>query len=34
VYPPDSAPGEEMYLIRDGVVVIPKNTEIPQGTVI
>ena len=34
VYPPGSAPGKEMYLIRDGIVVIPKNTEIPQGTVI
>ena len=26
--------GEEMYVIRDGIVVIPKNTEIPEGTVI
>jgi glucose-1-phosphate adenylyltransferase len=33
-YPPDCAPGKEMYVIRDGIVVIPKNTEIPEGTVI
>lgn len=33
-YPPDSRPGEEMYVIRDGIVVIPKNTEVPDGTVI
>jgi glucose-1-phosphate adenylyltransferase len=33
-YPPDCEPGKEMYVIRDGVVVIPKNTEIPEGTVI
>jgi glucose-1-phosphate adenylyltransferase len=34
VYPPDSRSGEEMYVIRDGIVVIPKNVEIPQGMVI
>lgn len=34
VYPPDSAPGTELYVIRDGIVVIPKNSEIPSGTVI
>jgi glucose-1-phosphate adenylyltransferase len=34
VYPPHSPPGQEMYVIRDGVVVIPKNTEIPAGTLI
>jgi glucose-1-phosphate adenylyltransferase len=34
VFPPDSKPGEEMYVIRDGIVVIPKNTTIPDGTVI
>jgi glucose-1-phosphate adenylyltransferase len=33
-YPSDCSPGQEMYVIRDGVVVIPKNTEIPEGTVI
>jgi glucose-1-phosphate adenylyltransferase len=32
VFPPDAKPGEEMYVIRDGIVVIPKNTEIPDGT--
>ncbi len=34
VYPPDSPPGRELYVIRDGIVVIPKNTEIPDGMVI
>ena len=34
VFPPDAKPGEEMYVIRDGIVVVPKNTEIPAGTVI
>ena len=34
VFPPDSKPGKEMYVVRDGIVVIPKNTEIPDGTVI
>ena len=34
IYPPESERGEELYVIRDGVVVIPKNTEIPDGTVI
>jgi glucose-1-phosphate adenylyltransferase len=34
VYPPGSSPGEETYVIRDGIVVIPKNTEIPAGMVI
>jgi glucose-1-phosphate adenylyltransferase len=34
VYPPDSPRGQEMYFIRDGIVVIPKNTEIPDGTII
>jgi glucose-1-phosphate adenylyltransferase len=33
-YPPECSPGKEMYVIRDGIVVIPKNTEIPEGTVI
>jgi glucose-1-phosphate adenylyltransferase len=33
-YPPGCKPGEEMYVIRDGIVVIPKNSEIPPGTVI
>jgi glucose-1-phosphate adenylyltransferase len=33
-YPPDCRPGQEMYVIRDGIVVIPKNTEIPEGTII
>jgi glucose-1-phosphate adenylyltransferase len=33
-YPPDCLPGQEMYVIRDGIVVVPKNTEIPEGTVI
>ncbi len=34
VYPSDSPPGRELYVIRDGIVVIPKNTEIPDGMVI
>jgi len=34
IYPPDGRRGEEMYVIRDGIVVLPKNTEIPDGTVI
>jgi glucose-1-phosphate adenylyltransferase len=34
MYPPDGRRGEEMYVIRDGIVVLPKNTEIPDGTVI
>jgi glucose-1-phosphate adenylyltransferase len=34
IYPPDSPPGMEFYMVREGVVVIPKNTEIPDGTVI
>ncbi len=34
IYPAGSPPGRELYVIRDGVVVIPKNTEIPDGTVI
>jgi len=34
VFPPDARPGEEMYVIKEGIVVIPKNTEIPPGTVI
>jgi glucose-1-phosphate adenylyltransferase len=33
-YPPGCARGKEMYVIQDGIVVIPKNTEIPPGTVI
>ncbi|MBN1641323.1 MAG: glucose-1-phosphate adenylyltransferase [Anaerolineae bacterium] len=33
-YPPGCEPGEEMYVIRDGIVVIPKNSVIPPGTVI
>jgi glucose-1-phosphate adenylyltransferase len=33
-YPTGCPPGQEMYVIRDGVVVVPKNTEIPEGTVI
>jgi len=23
---------DELYVVRDGIVVIPKNTEIPAGT--
>jgi glucose-1-phosphate adenylyltransferase len=34
VYPEDCPRGQETYIIRDGIVVIPKNTEIPDGTVI
>ena len=34
IVPADSRRGEETYVIRDGVVVIPKNTVIPDGTVI
>jgi glucose-1-phosphate adenylyltransferase len=34
IYPPGSPPGKELYVIRDGIVVVPKNTEIPDGTVI
>jgi len=34
VFPPDARPGEEIYVIRDGIVVVPKNTEIPPGTMI
>jgi glucose-1-phosphate adenylyltransferase len=34
MYPPDCRRGEETYVIRDGIVVLPKNTEIPDGTVI
>ena len=34
VYPPDSKPGQELYVIKDGIVVIPKNSEIPPGMVI
>ncbi len=34
VYPPGSKPGEELYVIRDGIVVIPKNTEIPDRMII
>ena len=34
IYPPGCERGEELYVIRDGIVVIPKNTEIPDGTVI
>jgi glucose-1-phosphate adenylyltransferase len=34
VFPTRSLPGDEMYVVRDGIVVIPKNTEIPDGTVI
>jgi len=34
VYPPGSPPGKELYVVRDGIVVIPKNTEVPDGTVI
>lgn len=33
-YPPGSPRGQELYVIRDGIVVIPKNTELPDGTVI
>jgi glucose-1-phosphate adenylyltransferase len=33
-YPPDCPQGQEMYVICDGIVVVPKNTEIPEGTVI
>ena len=32
--PADCPRGQELYVIRDGIVVIPKNTEIPDGTVI
>lgn len=34
VYPPGAPPGKELYVVRDGIVIIPKNTEIPDGTVI
>ncbi len=34
VYPPGSPPGKELYVIRDGIVVIPKNTTIPDNMVI
>jgi glucose-1-phosphate adenylyltransferase len=34
VYPPGSPPGKELYVVRDGIIVIPKNTEVPDGTVI
>lgn len=34
IYPPGAPPGKELYVIRDGIVVVPKNTEIPDGTVI
>jgi glucose-1-phosphate adenylyltransferase len=34
VYPEDALHGKETYVIRDGIVVIPKNTEIPDGTII
>lgn len=34
VYPPGSRPGKELYVIRDGIVVVPKNTAIPDGMVI
>jgi len=34
IYPPGAPPGKELYVIRDGIVVIPKNTEIPDGMVI
>jgi glucose-1-phosphate adenylyltransferase len=33
-YPSECERGEELYVIRDGIVVIPKNTEIPDGMVI
>jgi glucose-1-phosphate adenylyltransferase len=32
--PADCPRGQELYVIRDGIVVIPKNSEIPDGTVI
>jgi len=32
VYPEGCASGQVMYVIRDGIVVIPKNTEIADGT--
>jgi hypothetical protein len=31
-YPSNAAQGKEMYVVQDGIVVIPKNTEIPDGT--
>ena len=34
VYPLSSPPRQELYVIRDGIVVIPKNTTIPGGMVI
>jgi glucose-1-phosphate adenylyltransferase len=34
IYPPGCSPGKELYVVRDGIVVVPKNTEIPDGTVI
>lgn len=34
VYPPDSKPGQELYVIKEGIVVVPKNSEIPAGMVI
>ncbi len=34
VYPPDSKPGHELYVIKEGIVVIPKNSEIRPGMVI
>lgn len=32
--PAECPRGQELYVVRDGIVVIPKNTEIPDGTVI
>ncbi|MBN1583190.1 MAG: glucose-1-phosphate adenylyltransferase [Anaerolineae bacterium] len=34
IFPPGSSPGRELYVVRDGIVVVPKNTEIADGTVI
>ncbi|MBL7200105.1 MAG: glucose-1-phosphate adenylyltransferase [Anaerolineae bacterium] len=34
IYPLGCPPREALYVIRDGVVVIPKHTEIPDGMVI
>ena len=34
---PDGKPGDarnELFWVRDGIVVVPKNTTIPAGTVL
>jgi glucose-1-phosphate adenylyltransferase len=33
-FPPDAIADNPLYVVRDGIVIIPKNTVIPSGTII